>query len=111
MFAIVGAAGKVGYSTSLALRNAGYSVRAILRDEAKAGPLREIGCEIALADLQDPAALGWAIADVDAAQVILPPANVADMQRSIESIGEALNQGRPKRVLVISDYGAHVSGD
>jgi uncharacterized protein YbjT (DUF2867 family) len=111
MFAIVGAAGKVGYSTSLALRNAGHSVRAILRDEAKAGPLREIGCEIALADLQDPAALGWAIADVDAAQVILPPAGVADMQRSIEAIGEALNQGRPKRVLAISDYGAHVSGD
>jgi NAD(P)H dehydrogenase (quinone) len=111
MFAIVGAAGKVGYSTSLALRNAGHPVRAILRDEAKAGPLREIGCEIALADLQDPAALGWAIADVDAAQVILPPAGVADMQRSIESIGEALNQGRPKRVLAVSDYGAHVSGD
>ncbi|MCQ4628835.1 NAD(P)H-binding protein [Shinella sp. CPCC 100929] len=114
MFAIVGAAGKVGYSTSLALRKAGMPVRAILRDEAKAGRLREIGCDIALADLQDPTALGWAIANADAVQVILPPPTQAedapgDMRRSIESMAMALE--RPKRVLAISDYGAHIGRD
>lgn len=116
MFAIVGAAGKVGYSTSLALRKAGMPVRAILRDEAKAGRLREIGCDIALADLQDPTALGWAIANADAVQVILPPPTQAedaagDMRRSIESMAMALERARPKRVLAISDYGAHIDGD
>jgi uncharacterized protein YbjT (DUF2867 family) len=54
MIAIVGAAGKIGYSTSLKLREAGVPVRAILRDAKKATPLSEIGCDIALADLQDP---------------------------------------------------------
>ncbi|WP_439615440.1 NAD(P)H-binding protein [Shinella sp.] len=116
MFAIVGAAGKVGYSTSLALRKAGMPVRAILRDEAKAGRLREIGCDIALADLQDPTALGWAIANADAVQVILPPPTQAedapgDMRRSIESMAMALERARPKRVLAISDYGAHIGDD
>ncbi len=116
MFAIVGAAGKVGYSTSLALRKAGMPVRAILRDEAKAGRLSEIGCDIALADLQDPAALGWAIANADAVQVILPPPTQAEdapgeMRRSIESMAVALERARPKRVLAISDYGAHIGDD
>lgn len=109
MFAIVGAAGKVGYSTSLALRKAGVPVRAVLRNEAKAGPLIEIGCDIAIADLGDPAALGWAIANADAVQVILPPDGASGMRRSIDSLVEALKQARPKRVLAISDYGAHVS--
>lgn len=111
MFVIVGAAGKVGYSTALALRKAGVSVRAILRDESKAGPLSEIGCDIALADLQDPAALGWAVANADAVQVILPPDGVGEMGRSIESLAEALEHARPNRVLAISDYGAHISDD
>ncbi|GEO86747.1 MULTISPECIES: NAD(P)H-binding protein [Alphaproteobacteria] len=111
MYAIVGAAGKVGYSTALALRKAGVPVRAVLRDGAKAGPLSEIGCDIAVADLQDPTALGLAVANADAVQVILPPDGVGEMRRSIESLAEALEQARPNRVLAISDYGAHVRED
>lgn len=108
MYAIVGAAGKVGYSTAVALRNAGVPVRAVLRDESKATMLSEIGCDVALADLQDPAALAWALANAEAVQVILPPDGAEEMNRSIESLLEALKQARPNRVLAISDYGAHV---
>jgi uncharacterized protein YbjT (DUF2867 family)/limonene-1,2-epoxide hydrolase len=113
MFAIIGAAGKVGYSTSLKLREAGVPVRAILRDATKAGPLRSIGCEVVLADLQDPASLGRAIANAHAVQVICPPAPqaedaVGDMRLSIDSLATALEQARPKLVLAISDYGAHL---
>ncbi|EJC83282.1 putative nucleoside-diphosphate sugar epimerase [Rhizobium leguminosarum bv. trifolii WSM2297] len=116
MFAIVGAAGRVGYSTSLALRKAGQPVRAILRDAAKAARLREIGCEIALADLKDPRSLAQVIDDVDAVQLVIPVSPTAadpagDMRRSIQSIAKTLDQARPKRVLAISDYGAHVADD
>jgi NAD(P)H dehydrogenase (quinone) len=116
MFAIVGAAGKVGYATSSALRRAGVPVRAVLRNEQRAASLREIGCEIALADLQHPDALGWAIANAEAVQVILPPPPRAEdapgeMRRSIRSLAEALDRARPKRVIAISDYGAHVDRD
>jgi uncharacterized protein YbjT (DUF2867 family) len=97
----------------LVLRKAGVPVRAILRDATKAGPLRAIGCDIALADLQDPTALGRALEGAPAVQVICPPTlqaqdAVGDMRRSIESLTAALKQTRPKLVLAISDYGAHL---
>lgn len=116
MFAILGAAGKVGYSTALALREAGVPVRAILRDPAKADRLRAIGCEVAVADLQDPAALGRAIADAQAVQLVCPTTlqaldAVGDMRRSIDSMARALEQARPGLLLAISDYGAHVTED
>ncbi|KAL7786478.1 hypothetical protein V8C43DRAFT_324327 [Trichoderma afarasin] len=116
MFAIVGAAGKVGYATSLALRDAGMPVKAILRDESKAARLTEIGCEIAIADLLDSKALAKAIGDAHTVQVILPPSPQAkdtaeEMRKGIESLASALEEARPKRVLAISDYGAHITND
>ncbi|KAK4065649.1 hypothetical protein Trihar35433_7769 [Trichoderma harzianum] len=116
MFAIVGAAGKVGYATSLALRDAGMPVKAILRDESKAGRLTEIGCEIAIADLLDSKGLAKAIGDAHTVQIILPPSPQAkdpaeEMRRGIESLASALAEARPKRVLAISDYGAHITND
>ncbi|KKP03818.1 hypothetical protein THAR02_04089 [Trichoderma harzianum] len=116
MFAIVGAAGKVGFATSLALRDAGMPVKAILRDETKAARLTEIGCEIAIADLLDSKALAKAIGDAHTVQIILPPSPQAkdpaeEMRRGIESLASALEEARPKRVLAISDYGAHITND
>jgi len=116
MFAIVGATGKVGYSTAVTLRKAGMPVRAILRDASKAARLREIGCEIAIADLQDPHGLARAIADADGVQIILPASPQAkdmaeDMRRSMESLVASLRQAHARRVLAISDYGAHVTRD
>jgi NAD(P)H dehydrogenase (quinone) len=116
MIAIIGATGNVGYSTSSALRRAGVPVRAILRDDAKASRLSEIGCEVAMADLQESGSLAQAIGDADAVQVIVPLSLQAkdpaeDLRRSIESVVAALAQARPKRVLAVSDYGAHVSDD
>ncbi len=113
MFAILGAAGKIGFSTAKALREAGVPMRAILRDAAKADRLSAIGCDIALADLQDAGALARAIAGADSVQIILPADPRAedikgDMRRSIESIAHALEEARPALILAISDYGAHL---
>lgn len=116
MFAIIGASGNVGQATSSALRQAGVPVRAILHSSARGARLRELGCEIAVADLQDSASLVKAIRGADTVQVIIPlrpqtndPAG--DLRLSAESILDALKQTHPKRVLVISDYGAHVPED
>ena len=116
MFAIIGAAGNVGYSTSSALRQAGVPVRAILHDAAKASRLGKIGCEIAMGDLQDTGSLAEAIGGADAVQIIIPVSLQAkdpaeDLRRSINNLVAALAQARPKRVLAISDYGAHVFDD
>jgi NAD(P)H dehydrogenase (quinone) len=116
MFAIVGAAGKVGYSTATALRKTGAPVRAILRDGAQAARLSALGCEIALADLQDANALAQALGTADVVQIILPATpqakdTAAEMRSGIESLAAALEQARSKRVLAISDYGAHITAD
>lgn len=116
MFAIVGAAGKVGFATSTALREAGVPVKAILRDESKSARLREIGCEIAIANLQDPNALAVAIGNAENVQVILPPSprvedTAKEMREAIEALATALEKVRPRRLLAISDYGAHVTRD
>lgn len=116
MFAIVGAAGKVGYATCLALREANVPVRAVLRDDSKAARLSGIGCDIAIADLYDAEALAKVITGAETVQVVVPPSPLAkdgaqEMRNAIKSIASALEKARPKRVLAISDYGAHVGFD
>ncbi|MBB3259296.1 uncharacterized protein YbjT (DUF2867 family) [Paraburkholderia bannensis] len=116
MYAIIGATGQVGFSSATALRQAGLPVRAIVRDAGKSARLREIGCEIAVANLEESAALASAIGNASHVQVILPPDpqaedTTAQMHRAIESLVQALNQVRPERILAISDYGAHIAHD
>ncbi|WP_250628077.1 NAD(P)H-binding protein [Pinirhizobacter soli] len=116
MFVVVGATGNVGFATSLALRKAGVPVRAVVRDSAKAAPLRELGCDIALVDLNDADAVAKSFADATAVQIIIPVAPrekdpAAALRHSIDSLVKALQQTPPKRVLAISDYGAHVADD
>ena len=51
---ITGANGNIASLTIQHLRAAGEDVRAVVRDEAKAGPLREAGCEVVVQDLDEP---------------------------------------------------------
>ena len=116
MFAITGAAGKVGFATCFALRQQNLPVTAIVRDPAKADRLREIGCKIAVADLHNANALAEAIAGADIVQAIIPPSPQASdgaqvMRDAIESLATALEQTNPNRLLAISDYGAHINHD
>jgi NAD(P)H dehydrogenase (quinone) len=116
MFVILGATGKVGTATVETLRNEGAAVRAVLRDPSKAARFAALGCEIAYADIKDTPALARAMQESTAVQVICPIAPQAenaaeDMLQSIASIGAAIDIARPRRVLAISDYGAHLSVD
>ncbi|TGQ16491.1 MULTISPECIES: NAD(P)H-binding protein [unclassified Mesorhizobium] len=115
MFAILGATGNVGSAAAKALREKGAAVRAIVHDEKKAGALRDAGCEVVMADLQDTSSLTAAIEGADAVQAIVPlrpsPEPRDDMRRTMQSLVSAFNLAKPKRLLVISDYGAHVEHD
>ncbi|HET9977090.1 MAG TPA: SDR family oxidoreductase [Burkholderiaceae bacterium] len=50
---IVGATGRLGRPVAKALLEAGHSVRALVRDRAKADDLRQLGAELVLGDLTD----------------------------------------------------------
>jgi len=112
MYAVLGATGKVGGAAVRELQNRGIPVRAVVRDRAKATGLAAAGCEIAVADLHDAAAVRAALAGVSGVHVILPmngtaPDGLADADRIIAAIGDAIDHARPQQVVAISDYGAH----
>ena len=73
MFAITGITGQVGGQVATRLLADEQPVRAVLRDAAKAAPWRERGCEVALATMDDAAALAAAFTGATAVFVLLPP--------------------------------------
>ena len=73
MFAVTGITGQVGGAAARTLLDAGLSVRAVMRDAAKGAAWKQRGCEIALADMTDAAALTAALSGVDGVFVIIPP--------------------------------------
>ena len=113
MFAILGAAGKVGRSAIRELRMRDMPVRAVLRDASRAAEFAALGCETAVADLRDVAALQAAISGAQAVQVICPMSvkaddASADMAAIIETIGATLEAARPAAIVAVSDYGAQL---
>ena len=113
MFVIFGAAGNVGRESATALRRAGHQVRAVVRDDRQRGLLAELGCETAVADMLDPAAVARAIEGAHAVQILCPlPQGHADpaaaMRRTIDASVEALRANPPPHVLALSDYGAQL---
>jgi len=117
VFVIFGANGNnVGKACATALRRAGHDVRAVLRSPAHAAPLAEIGCDIAIADLRDRAAMARALDGARAVQILCPvPRDHADpareMRSTIDASVDALRANLPEHVLALSDYGAeHASG-
>lgn len=113
MFVIFGASGKAGRVTAAALRRAGQPVRAVVRNARHGDKLAAIGCEIALADLTDAAAVAAALRGAHAVQLICPvPVNdkhpESTMRAMIDVATDALRENPPARLLAISDYGAEL---
>ena len=62
---VTGATGNVGSGLVPALKQAGVDVRALVHEEVKAQPLRDLGVEVVLGDLEDPKTSETAVAGVD----------------------------------------------
>lgn len=113
MIVICGATGRIGGAAARALRSRDIPVRALVRDAEKATSLAAQGCTLATADLHDEPAVTDAFRGADRVLVICPlePGTddvAGDCQRMIEVIGAALDVTRPRAVVAISDYGAHL---
>jgi len=116
MFTIIGATGRIGGAAAQELRRRGRAVRAVVRDPGKAGALADAGCDIAVADIADTAALTAALEDAEGVLAIVPLAPsrgdaAAEARGLIERLSRALETARPPRTVAISDYGAqHAAG-
>jgi len=85
----------------------------VVRDASRARELVDLGCELAVADLTDPVAIGRVIEGAAAVQVICPlDPRAADAggkaQATVEAITEGLRGAPPPSLLAISDYGAEL---
>src|SRR5258708_2610424 len=73
MYAITGISGKVGGELARTLLTAGQPVRAIVRDARKGEEWAALGCEIAVAEMQDAPALSHAFTGATAVFILPPP--------------------------------------
>ena len=116
MYAITGITGKVGGELAKTLLAQGRPVRAVVRDAKKGEAWARLGCEIALAEMEDASALAKAFAGATAA-FILPPSDFdpepgyPEARRVIDSVVRALKAAAPSRVLCLSTIGADAALD
>lgn len=116
VFVIFGASGNVGLSTVTTLRNAGHSMRAVLRDARHRERFMQLGCDVAIADLTDANAIAAAIDGAQAVQILCPvpaadPDPAATMTRTTDAATAALAANPPPALLALSDYGAELEGN
>jgi uncharacterized protein YbjT (DUF2867 family) len=114
MFAITGITGNVGGEVARNLLAAHQPVRAVMRDASKSKIWTERGCEVALADIQDAAALARALKGADGVFVMVPPnfdplPDFPEARATAATLRSALEQARPERVVYLSTIGAQAS--
>jgi uncharacterized protein YbjT (DUF2867 family) len=114
MYAITGITGKVGGAVARALLSAGQRVRAVVRDADKGRSWSDLGCEVAIAEMEDAEALTRAFTGVTGV-FILPPPNFdpepgfPEAKAVISAVHEALDATRPAKVVCLSTIGAQAA--
>ena len=116
MYAITGITGKVGGEMARTLLAAGQPVRAIVRDAAKGEAWARLGCEVALAEMEDAAALAKAFTGATGVFILPPPCfdpepGYPEAKAVIASVAAALGQAKPAKVVCLSTIGADAMHD
>src|SRR3954452_2969980 len=114
MFAIMGITGQVGGVVARTLLAAGQPVRAIARDAAKGRAWTDRGCELALASIENVAALTSAFSGADGVFILVPPnfdptPEFAEARAIAAALRTALDAARPACVVYLSTIGAQAS--
>jgi len=112
MYAIMGITGKVGGSTARALLKDGEKVRGIVRNRAKATEWEAAGVELAVAGMDDAAALESSFRGVEGVFVMIPPnfapaAGYPETRAIVAALHKALAAARPAKAVCLSSVGAH----
>ena len=114
MYAITGITGQIGKVVGNALLTSNRPVRAVVRNADKGEAWRKLGCEVALATIDDTTSLTAAFRGAEAVFVLVPsnfdPSPEFSEARKIgEAIRSALAAARPARVVYLSTIGAQAS--
>src|SRR5258706_14560831 len=107
MYAITGISGQVGGEVARTLLSDGQAVRAVVRNAHKGQAWKDLGCDLAIADMSDLGALTKALRGAAGAFVLLPPIfdpspGFPESRATIAAIRQALQAARPDKVVCIS---------
>lgn len=114
MHAITGITGQVGGAAARELLARGERVRAVVRDADKGRAWAALGCEVALATLDDAAALARAFDGATSVFVVPPPVfdpapGFPEARATAAALDQALRAARPARVVCLSTIGAQAA--
>ncbi|MDP9991204.1 uncharacterized protein YbjT (DUF2867 family) [Variovorax boronicumulans] len=114
MYAITGITGNVGGAVARTLLAQGQSVRAVVRDAAKGQAWSDLGCEVAIAEMEDAAALTRAFTGARGVFVLPPPnfdptPGFPEAKAVIDAVSRALVAAQPARVICLSTVGAQAA--
>src|ERR1700726_3629871 len=114
MYAVTRITGKVGGTVAQTLLATGKKVRAVVRDEARARPWADKGCEVAIASIGDADALTAAFAGADGVFLMTPPdydpePGFPQTRANGIAIAKAIVAAPPGKVVFLSTVGAQVA--
>jgi NAD(P)H dehydrogenase (quinone) len=114
MYAITGITGQVGGAVARSLLEAGHRVRAVVRSADKGAPWAALGCDVAVADNTDVAAMTAAFAGTEGVFVLMPPTydplpGYPLTIAAIAAVRDALIAAKPAKAVVLSTVGGHVA--
>jgi uncharacterized protein YbjT (DUF2867 family) len=114
MFAITGITGNVGGEVARNLLVAKRPVRAVVRDARKGAEWAGFGCEVAVADIGDVAAMAAAFDGAEGVFVMVPSSfdplpGFPEAQEIAATLKAALERARPGKVVYLSTIGAQAT--
>lgn len=116
MFVIAGVSGNTGSVVATELLARGEKVRVVVRDAKKGEPWKAKGAEVAIASLDDEAALTKALAGATGAYLLSPPDlaskdPIEEKRRFFETLAGAVEKAKVPHVVFLSSIGAqHANG-
>jgi NAD(P)H dehydrogenase (quinone) len=114
MFAITGITGRVGGIVARTLLTAKEPVRGVVRDAGKGAPWLKRGCELALAEMNDAAALAAAFEGAEGVFILPPPIfdpepGFPEARAVANAVRSALEATHPAKIVCISTIGAQAT--
>ena len=111
MFVIAGVTGNTGKVAAEALLSQGKPVRVVVRDAAKGESWKKRGAEVAVADLDDTAAMTRALDGAEGAYLLLPPNYAStdprgDNAKRAQRLFDAAEKSGVRHVVFLSSIGA-----
>jgi uncharacterized protein YbjT (DUF2867 family) len=111
MFVVTGATGNTGSAVADTLLQLGKQVKVVVRDDAKGEAWKAKGARVAIADLDDSAALTAALKGAEGAYIMLPPVYgapdfLAAGAKLSDAIARGIKESGVPYIVMLSSVGA-----